>query len=935
MMKNISMSESDANYKAGPVNTTGFWTIRKKVICFLIIAGLVPLGLFSSIFISKVKQELIETNKMRLVSLREEKKFQIENYFNQIRFQANTLAKDQIVKSAMKDFTQSFFAVEQELGEHLTPDKKRKLKERYSYQMENTPEAPGNSESLWFPKGKTSQILQSLYISENPQPIGEKHNLDFAPDGSQYSKHHKKYHPVIRNVLENFGYYDIFLVEPESGHVVYSVFKEVDYSTSLTTGPYANSGIGNSFKKALSLSEGQIYLEDYAAYEPSYNAAAAFISVPIYEASTLLGVLIFQAPIDQIDNLITSNKAWEKVGLGKSGEVYIVGKDSKMRNNSRFLIQDSDNYFKILQEQGVPEQVIKFSKALGSSISQNEIKSKGAQEAISGKQGFDIFHDYRNASVLGAFGPVNIKGFKWSIMAKIDRDEALQSLDAMMTWTIGFIVILVIALVVFSLFVASRFSKPILNLVTRANHIIQGRLQETSDFKMPADELGLLGNTFDNMQADLKAFINASSKILQGNLDVDISKQKGEFKESLNSMILLTKEKQAADIEMARVNCMMENNPAAIMFADLDFNIRYINPAGQKLLKPFEEIIGLKAEEVAGQNIDRFHKDPQFQRNILSNPKNLPHKAIVHLGPEILEMEIEAIYDNAGEYIGPMLSWGVITPKIELEKQLEKSAEALGMASQQLNSISQTMAGNAEETAAQASVVSTASDGVNKGMETVAAGSEQMTASIKEIAQSATQAAQISAKAVETASTTNTTISRLGDSSSEIGEVIKVINSIAEQTNLLALNATIEAARAGEAGKGFAVVANEVKELAKETSKATEDISNKIQTIQGDTHESVLAIEEILKVIRQIDDVSNSIASAVEEQSLTTSEMSRNITDAASKSHEIRSNISGVADAARETSSGVMEIQNSASELSQMAQGFKDLLLTKDRKNGS
>lgn len=271
--------------------------------------------------------------------------------------------------------------------------------------------------------------------------------------------------------------------------------------------------------------------------------------------------------------------------------------------------------------------------------------------------------------------------------------------------------------------------------------------------------------------------------------------------------------------------------------------------------------------------------------------------------------------------IGELAKWfNLFVEKIQKTVRLiGDNVQSLASSAEELTAVSHQMAGNAEETAAQSNVVSAASEQVSKNVQTVAAGAEEMSASIKEIAKSTNEAARVAKEAVEVAERTNTTISKLGESSAEIGNVVKVITSIAEQTNLLALNATIEAARAGAAGKGFAVVANEVKELAKQTGQATEDISQKISVIQQDTQGAVAAIGQIGTIINQINDIANSIASAVEEQSATTNEMSRNVTEAAKGSNEIVQNITGVAQTAQSTASGATQTQAAAEELARLA----------------
>ena len=262
----------------------------------------------------------------------------------------------------------------------------------------------------------------------------------------------------------------------------------------------------------------------------------------------------------------------------------------------------------------------------------------------------------------------------------------------------------------------------------------------------------------------------------------------------------------------------------------------------------------------------------------------------------------------------------------ELIAKMAGVAVQVASASEELSSTSQQITANSEETSAQAKVVSEATAKVSQNLQTVATGAEEMGASIKEIAKNATEAAKVATSAVKVAETTTTTVSKLGDSSNEIGQVIKVITSIAQQTNLLALNATIEAARAGEAGKGFAVVANEVKELAKETAKATEDISRKIEAIQADTKAAVDAIASISGVINQINDISGTIATAVEEQNATTNEMSRNVSEAAHGSGEITNNISGVAQAAESTSRGASDTQRAAQDLVETSSQLRRLV---------
>jgi methyl-accepting chemotaxis protein len=257
---------------------------------------------------------------------------------------------------------------------------------------------------------------------------------------------------------------------------------------------------------------------------------------------------------------------------------------------------------------------------------------------------------------------------------------------------------------------------------------------------------------------------------------------------------------------------------------------------------------------------------------------------------------------------------------------IDGSAVSLAGASEEMTGTSLQIAASAEEASAQAQAVSAAAEQVSRSVETVSSGSEEMGASIREISQNATEAARVAEEAVSVTATTSATMAKLGESSAEIGNVIKVITQIAGQTNLLALNATIEAARAGEMGKGFAVVASEVKDLAQETARATEDISQRVQAIQTDTSGAVMAMEGISAIIARISDYQTTIASAVEEQTATTAEMNRSVSEAAAGAGEIAQNITGVAEAARLTSQGVSETQEATIELARMSTELSSLV---------
>jgi methyl-accepting chemotaxis protein len=385
-------------------------------------------------------------------------------------------------------------------------------------------------------------------------------------------------------------------------------------------------------------------------------------------------------------------------------------------------------------------------------------------------------------------------------------------------------------------------------------------------------------------------------------------------------------EKLKLEQQAAQVQSMMENAPVNVMMCGLDYNISYVNPKSRETLRSIEKHLPIAADKVIGSSIDIFHKNPDKQRRLLASDRNLPIRAKIKVGQETLDLLVSAIYDKDKKYVGPMVTWEVITAKLQLVEALEQTSQQLGAAAEELSAVAMQMSKNAGQTSERSTAAAANSEEVAKGVQSVATNTEEMAASIKEIAKSSSEAAEISKDAMRRAQDTNTTIGHLGQASAEIGNVIKVISSIAQQTNLLALNATIEAARAGDAGKGFAVVANEVKELAKQTAKATDEITSKIGSIQESSKGAVGAIGSISKVIEQINGISMTIAAAVEEQTATTNEVARVIQDSTQAVDGIATIVKSVASAAQESANGASQTLDAARGLAELAARLKELV---------
>jgi len=305
--------------------------------------------------------------------------------------------------------------------------------------------------------------------------------------------------------------YDIFLIDIDTGHIVYSVFKEADYATSLLTGPYANSNLGKAFQIAKTAKAPSFtYLIDFSPYAPSYNAPASFIVSPIFEQDKLLGVAAFQMPVDQINNIMTNNQNWRDIGLGESGETYMVGSDLTLKNESRFLIEDPSGYLAQMKNLGMEQNLLREIEKSGSVIGRQKVDTTASQMALKGETASLIIEDYRNIPVLSAFKPLAIQDVDWAILSEIDEAEAFAATQNMRN-TILIFVALIIAGIATVIVIFSRqvISKPINQMLDAVENLRAGE----GDLTLRLPDFG--SNEIGQTAASLNGFIQRIQLIMQ------------------------------------------------------------------------------------------------------------------------------------------------------------------------------------------------------------------------------------------------------------------------------------------------------------------------------------------------------------------------------------------------------------------------------------
>lgn len=592
--------------------------IGSKVVLVTVAITLVAITVSLAISNYSTRGALEQETFNRLTAIREVKSQQIEDYFRTIHNQVVTFSEDRMVIDAMRAFSQAFISLEGELVPRTEDLDGAEDKVETYYQQEFLKRLEENKGadteiSHYWPGTRTGELLQYLYIAGNPFPTGEKHRLNAAQDYTSYSAAHRRFHPIIRSYLELFGYYDIFLVDVETGHIVYSVFKEVDFATSLLYGPYKETNFARVFRDARDADSATfVSIVDYEPYGPSYNGQASFIASPIYEGEEKIGVLVFQMPVNRINDIMTNQQDWEKVGLGDSGETYLIGRDLTLRNQSRLLIEDKEAYLTLLATGDDAASMVDMVDRLGTSIGLHQIDSPAAEAALNGETGVKRFTGYRGVEVLSAFGPLEITGLDWVILSEVDKREAFAPIASFRDRMLMLGSVLLVVAVYLSYFLSRSITRPIRSLGTSAQQLTDGNLDEPVE-RTTGDEVGDLAESFESMRQKLKAtFAEVQRKNDEleervrertANLNDALAAQESQNRalEKNNEELQRTQEELVASSQRLQeseqqISTIINSSPDGIITIDKRGTIQTFNAAA-------EMNFGYEADFVLGKNV--------------------------------------------------------------------------------------------------------------------------------------------------------------------------------------------------------------------------------------------------------------------------------------------------------------------------------------------
>lgn len=805
----------------------------------------------------------------KLTAVREVKRQAVERYFQTINDQIITFSEDGMVVDAMRQFSRSFknFRNENNLAKEQIKGMRGELLTYYTgefsseYRNQNNGRSP-NAERYFRQLDDESIAMQYHYIQANRHPLGAKHRLDRSDDASRYSELHARIHPIIRNYLEKFGYYDIFLVDSDTGDIVYSVFKELDYSTSLIDGPYAQTNFGEAFRRAnAATNKENVILVDYANYTPSYEAPASFIASPIYDGHKKIGVALFQMPIDRLNAIMG-----ERAGLGKTGETYLVGPDKLMRSDA-YLDPEHHSVMASFKD---PEK--------------GKVETTAADAALGGRTGAEVINDYNGNPVLSAYAPVNVGSFTWGLLAEIDVAEAFSPVDdkgdaffAKYQQMYGY----------YDLFLINPDGHIFYTVAKEADYqtnIIEGKYSGSNLGRLVRRVTGTGQFGFTDFEPyapshDEPAAFIAQPVVYNGKVEAIVALQI-----SLEAINAIMQEREG----MGKTGETYLVGSDKLMRSD-----SYLDPANHSVKASFANPSTGKVDTRAANDALAGKEGTGIIIDYNGNPV-LSAYTTIKIGDitwamlvEIDEKEVISESVAAENLLRRIWMIGIVSMIIAAAVIL-MGVVITGNISKTLRRTTYSLNEGSGQVASASGQVSSASQSLAEGASEQAASIEETSASLEEMSSMTKQSAEnahqsdalmketslVVGQAHETMSGLEKSMQEIASASEETSKIIKTIDEIAFQTNLLALNAAVEAARAGEAGAGFAVVADEVRNLSLRAAEAAKNtaglIEKTVKTVNSGSEyvsRTSEAFGNVAESARKVGCLVGEIATAANEQS--------------------------------------------------------------------
>jgi class 3 adenylate cyclase len=478
--------------------------LAAKLFAILLLLGAVAVLITGGLGYIQAREALEQSIYNQLTAARETKAHQVENYFRSIRNDMRLLAGSKMVVDGMIGLRDAVDELDRmEVPPKVLQHVNTWYDTKYMPMVRRLvgPDAPAHD---FLPTGSGPYFLQDRFIVENPHPAQQRRLLDDPGDGSAYSKIHAIYHPVLRRSASVLGFYDLMMVDPRNGRIIYTVAKEADFATSLQAGPYRHSNLAIAAARCREAADVSLTcVEDFADYLPADGAPAAFMAAPIVDQGNVVGVLVAKLSIDEIDRIVTGNRNWRHEGFGTTGEAILVGPDYLVRSAPRLFFENRDLYFELLEKGGsTPQNDIDDIHRYDSPVLQEHIDNKATRAALGGVEGTGIVVGNRGVPTLTSWGPVDVPGLKWAMIAKIDQSEAfapIQQLERELV-IVGIIALLVV--VVTGAWLARSLLGPLQELTTGVNRFAGGDYGAKVPVRS-ADEIGQLCLAFNSMVGEL------------------------------------------------------------------------------------------------------------------------------------------------------------------------------------------------------------------------------------------------------------------------------------------------------------------------------------------------------------------------------------------------------------------------------------------------